>query len=118
MRVAIVGSWRSPLKDDWELRDESGFSAACKMLGGAIVNQGHTLLVASDSEQTADFHAVEGALEALNDRTLSAPPIVVYGERRSFAPWLNRYPHWSCMNMLLIPVRILKNSCRSRRSTA
>jgi hypothetical protein len=67
MRVAIVGSWRSQDKDDWKLRDESGFSAACKKLGALIVNQGHTLLVASDSEHTADFHAVEGALEALND---------------------------------------------------
>src|SRR5260370_36829683 len=92
MRVAIVGSWRRVDSEAWELKDESGFSAACNRLGALIVALGHTLLVASDKEHTADFHAVEGALEALKKQTVSDPAVVVYGERSSFGAWVQKYP--------------------------
>jgi predicted nucleotide-binding protein len=92
LRVAIVGSWRGVDSEAWGLKDESGFSAACNRLGALIVAQGHTLLVASDEKHTADFHAVVGALEALKKQTVSAPAVVVYGERSKFAAWLQEYP--------------------------
>jgi hypothetical protein len=91
MRVAIVGSWQDVDSKTWELNDESGFSAACNKLGALIVAQGHTLVVASDREHTADFHAVAGALEFLKNQTVRVPAIVMYGERSSFARWLNTY---------------------------
>ncbi len=73
--IAVFGSWRSATMQN-EIRaargvkqptsnrnNESLFQLACAQLGADIAEQGHTLLVASDSPRTVDYHVVKGILE-------------------------------------------------------
>lgn len=73
--IAVFGSWRSAALQD-EIRaargieqptsnrnDESSFQLACAQLGADISEQGHTLLIASDSPRTVDYHVVDGILK-------------------------------------------------------
>lgn len=64
MRVAVLGSWH----DDpaWPLIDaREAFEAACHSVGRELAERGHSLIVGSDEEHTADRHAALGALDFL-----------------------------------------------------
>lgn len=75
MRVAILGSW--PRKPRWRLRgSQEEFSSACRRIGRELVQRGHSLIVGSDGEHTADRHAVLGALEESPETSTEAPPRV------------------------------------------
>jgi hypothetical protein len=66
MRVAVLGSWRQADKKSWRLLETpEAFRAACRQVGSQLIEQGHSLVVGSDSEHTADGNAVRGAIEAL-----------------------------------------------------
>ena len=65
MQIAVLGSWSSSDVGEWGLVDHSGFITAARAIGAVIVGNGHSLIVGGDSQNTADFHAVNGALAAL-----------------------------------------------------
>ena len=65
MRVAVLGSWREEDKAEWKLRGSSEeFRKACQRVGAELIQRGHSLIVGTESEHTADGNAVIGALEA------------------------------------------------------
>ena len=65
MRVAVLGSWREKDAAEWELRGTLGaFQQACRKIGFELIKQGHSLILGSKSEHTADGNALEGAYEA------------------------------------------------------
>ena len=67
MRVAVLGSWRQEDKKSWRLLDTSeAFRKACRQVGAELIRRGHSLIVGTDSEHTADGNAALGAIEALN----------------------------------------------------
>lgn len=67
MRVAVLGSWRQQDKKSWRLLDTSeAFRKACRQVGAELIRRGHSLIVGTDSEHTADGNAALGAIEALN----------------------------------------------------
>ena len=63
MRVAVLGSWRYEDKGLSETPD--AFRTACRRVGSELIKRGHSLIVGSDSEHTADSNAALGAIEAL-----------------------------------------------------
>jgi hypothetical protein len=66
MRVAVLGSWRQEDKKDWKLRETpEAFRAACGQVGAELIRRGHSLIVGSDADHTADANAALGAVEAL-----------------------------------------------------
>lgn len=65
MRVAVLGSWRQEDRKSWMLRETpEAFRAACQRVGRELIELGHSLIVGSDSDHTADGNAVRGAIEA------------------------------------------------------
>ena len=68
MRIGITGSWRDKDRETWTLRsDLESFKFACYQLGAAIAERGATLTDGSDSDSTADKHAVEDYLSNYTD---------------------------------------------------
>ncbi len=66
MRVAVLGSWRQEDKKTWRLLDTSeAFRTACRQVGAELIRQGHSLIVGTDSNHTADGNAALGAIDAL-----------------------------------------------------
>lgn len=65
MKVAVFGSWSDQKSDkEWgfsESRDV--FNTACKDIGRALADKGHTLIVESENQTVADPHVVEGYFE-------------------------------------------------------
>ena len=60
------------------LKDQDLFATACRQIGNAIVRLGHTLVVVgSNSADTADFYAVDGAVQAAGGLTPDRPRIVI-----------------------------------------
>jgi hypothetical protein len=76
MRVAVTGSWRDEDATEWKLRDKDGFFTAVASLGAEIAKLGHRLVVATDSRQTADRAAVDGAERASGQGDLLYEPVV------------------------------------------
>jgi len=78
MKVAVLGSWREKEASEWGLKDSKLFATACQQIGNAILRLGHTLVVVgSNSPDTADFHAVEGAVQASGGSTPDRPRIII-----------------------------------------
>lgn len=79
MRVAVLGSWRQEDKKRWGLLETpEAFRAACRRVGSELMERGHSLIVGSDSEHTADGNAVRGAIEALRAaKTIVESPRIV-----------------------------------------
>jgi len=80
MRVAVLGSWRQEDKESWSLSETpEAFRAACRQVGLELINRGHSLIVGSDSDHTADGNAVQGAIEALRmaKTTVESPRIML-----------------------------------------
>ena len=85
MRIAVFGSWRRagedperPLKGTRE-----AFEAACQEIGREIAQRGHSVLVYSDEQATADYHVVQGILNAADSITIDHPLIQVMGQDSS-----------------------------------
>ena len=82
--IAVFGSWRSAAQQEKiraargieqpssNNKDEDLFRLACAQLGADIAEQGHKLLIASDSPRTVDYHVVKGILKLEPQPT---PPI-------------------------------------------
>jgi predicted nucleotide-binding protein len=70
MRVAVLGSF-SPQKNRRQkygtplVGDAVSFQAACRDIGAALVERGHSLIVGSEGDDTADRHAALGGLDAV-----------------------------------------------------
>lgn len=76
MRVAVLGSW--PARPRWPMRGhQDEFADACRRIGRELVQRGHSLIVGSDGEHTADRHAVLGALDALAETPGGGRPRVL-----------------------------------------
>lgn len=93
MRVAVLGSWTQEDREAWKLRETpAAFRAACRQVGAELIRRGHSLIVGSDAEHTADANAVLGAVDALADARaeIDAPRIMLVrpassDDGRSFA---------------------------------
>src|SRR5688572_32923903 len=82
MRVAVLGSWRQQDKEPWRLLESSqAFRSACRQVGAELIRRGHSLIVGTDSNHTADGNAALGALDALNaaKTAVESPRIMVIG---------------------------------------
>jgi hypothetical protein len=67
MKIAAFGSWITTGKPEWISRGERmQFEAACRDVGKALAELGHTIIVGSSRSHTADKHVVDGFLSALN----------------------------------------------------
>ena len=67
MRIVIFGSWKLEQKDNWRLfGKEVQFHKACQELGEKLVQEGHTIIAGSTCERTADYHFIQGALNAFS----------------------------------------------------
>jgi predicted nucleotide-binding protein len=77
MRVAVLGSWRTKEAAQWGLKNPDLFASACQQIGKVIIRLGHTLVVASDQEGTADLHVVEGAVQAAGGISPERPRIII-----------------------------------------
>lgn len=63
MRIAILGSSRSSDTVGRPVADPGGLEKFCRDLGRSLATRGHSLLVESDRERTADRCVVDGVLE-------------------------------------------------------
>ena len=95
MKIAVVGSWKPAEASEWKLTNADEFPKACRAIGNAVVRLGHTLVVGSESTQTADYHAVEGAVQAWGGQPSPRPRIVLVrpGDQRvPFEKWKAENP--------------------------
>ena len=82
MRVAVLGSWRQEDRKAWRLLEtQEAFQNACRQVGAELIRRGHSLIVGTDQDHTADAHAALGALEALDTARIQteSPRIMVIG---------------------------------------
>lgn len=80
MRVAVLGSWRQKDQTRWHLSGHpEAFRTACRQVGSELIKRGHSLILGSDSERTADGNAGRGAFEALKiaEPTVRSPRIML-----------------------------------------
>jgi Predicted nucleotide-binding protein containing TIR-like domain len=95
MKVAVAGSWKAKEASEWGLKSQDLFPKACQQIGNAIMRLGHTLVIGSESEGTADRYAVEGAIQAIGGSTPDRPRIVILrpnDQRVSFEQLRNENP--------------------------
>jgi hypothetical protein len=68
MKVTIVGGWSESPEDnkDWQVdvADPATFIAACESIGERLAEKGHTIVVGSEKENSADPHVVRGYLKS------------------------------------------------------
>src|SRR3954464_1920473 len=66
MKVCIVGSWQArnyASSTKWKMQGSfQSFARACEQLGKMIALSGHSLIVASEDVETADWNTVKGFL--------------------------------------------------------
>jgi Predicted nucleotide-binding protein containing TIR-like domain len=77
MKIAVIGSWKPEDASKWKLTNEGLFAKACREIGNAVIRLGHTLVAGSESTRTADYHAVEGAVQAWGGQPSPRPRIVM-----------------------------------------
>jgi predicted nucleotide-binding protein len=84
MKVTIVGGWSvdSDKQEAWHLRVSDQrtrdiFIGACKLIGKALAAKGHTLVVGSAMDNSADRHVVDGFLSEYDNREVTDPLIHV-----------------------------------------
>src|SRR5271170_1981839 len=77
MKVAVIGSWKVKEAAKWGLKNQELFAKACQDIGNAIVRLGHTLVIGSESEGTADLHAVKGAIQAMGSSIPDRPRVII-----------------------------------------
>ena len=78
MRAAVLGSWRHEDQKQWKLRETpEEFRKACRQVGAELIERGHSLIVGTDSEHTADANAVSGAIRALRGAKVKWPRVMV-----------------------------------------
>jgi len=87
MKVAVVGSWRAQDASEWGLKSQDMFPEACRQIGNAIMRLGHTLVIGSESEHTADRYAVEGAIQAIGGSSPDRPRIIVLRPNDQHVPF-------------------------------
>lgn len=100
MRIAVLGSW--PDRPAWPMReDHAAFSAACRRIGRDLAARGHSLIVGSDGEHTADLHAALGALEVYGSEPAAGPARILVvratdsiekTNRPAFDTWRRKHP--------------------------
>lgn len=77
MRIGIVGSWRSD-SGEWKRKGAfEEFQTACRTLGRKLAASGTKIIVGGQSESTADFHVVDGVLNALDGHLPDSPLIEI-----------------------------------------
>ena len=81
MKVTIVGGWSNNFEghEAWNLKITqstlSRFTEACRLIGKGLAQRRHTIVVGSDSHNSADYHVVQGFLSQYTDREASGPLI-------------------------------------------
>lgn len=72
MKIAFFGSYREKnisLKAETSLRKD--FEEACFEIGYRMVQDGHQIIIGSDSKNTADYHVFRGAFEFLKNNRIN-----------------------------------------------
>lgn len=97
MNIAIFGSWKESKRADWELRDsKDSFENVCFNLGIQIAQSKHSIIVGSQSNNTADFHVVKGIVEECGNKSLDYPLVKVLISKNKYFPfqnYANDFPH-------------------------
>jgi hypothetical protein len=88
MRIAVIGSWRDSDRKEWGLKDREGFRAAAAALGRKVIELGHSLIVGSDNQITADFHAAQAAAVAVG-KDPPEPRIHIMAPKGHRAPFVD-----------------------------
>jgi len=88
MRIAVIGSWRDSDRKVWGLKDREGFRAAAAALGRKVIEFGHSLIVGSDNQITADFHAAQAAAVAVG-KDPPEPRIHIMAPKGHRAPFVD-----------------------------
>jgi len=64
MRIGISGSWKEYKREDWKLKQtKEDFARACFDIGFKLAAHGHSVIVGSQSPNTADLYIVEGIVK-------------------------------------------------------
>src|SRR5262245_31870223 len=94
MRIAVFASWRPGDQKDWRLQDSGGFPQAAEALGRRIVERGHSLVVGTDGEDTADYLAARGAAAALGQQALRRVHILAPHGKGAFTRLRTDHPRF------------------------
>lgn len=91
MKVAVFGSWSDPkTHQDWNfVGSRDVFNSACKDIGRALVDKGHTLIVESENQTVADPYVVGGYVERAVPGTSSKLKIELAWPRGHQRPFEN-----------------------------
>lgn len=69
MRVAVFGSWELHNGFDYPLKGDRGaFESACRQIGFQIALHGHRVLASSYEPTSAEYQAIQGALDAVKQK--------------------------------------------------
>jgi hypothetical protein len=91
LKIAIFGAWRTYA--DYELHGNiDQFAQVCYKIGAAIAKHGHSLIVAGDGKETADYHVVLGFLSVAKDLSIERPMVDIVSENIFYEEYRN-YPH-------------------------
>jgi len=97
MKIAIFGSWKESKIKNWNLRgSKEEFENACIKLGMKIAQYRHSIVVGSQSPNTADLHVVKGVIEEVKDKSLNNPLIIVLSPKYEPSPFedlARKFPH-------------------------
>ena len=98
MQIATFGSWIGDRPDTpWACRGEQRqFEDACRAIGKAIAELGHTVVVGSSNPRTADRQIVDGVLASVRPTEHRVPNIRVirpYDEVVDYAKLSDDHPH-------------------------
>jgi predicted nucleotide-binding protein len=94
MRISVVGSWQEN-DTGWKLVGGDKFDEACASLGREIARRGHTLVIGTDEQHTADYKTCAGIVQAQSDMRVKHPPIMVMrsnDEQFMYQEWRTLFP--------------------------
>lgn len=97
MKIAVFGSWRKSDIEYWNLRySKDLFEKACYDLGVSIAQNGHSVIVGSQSSNTADLHIVKGIIEGTKNKILSRPLVEIFrpkDKHLNYEELTKKFPH-------------------------
>ncbi len=79
MKIAVLGDWRQRNIHSWGMRKtKNEFQEACYSLGARISEMGYSVIVASESPDTADPYIVKGIVENVKNVNHQNPIIRIH----------------------------------------
>ncbi len=88
MKIAIFGSWKKSKIKNWNLKSsKEEFEKVCINLGIKIAQYRHSVIVGSQSPNTADLYVVKGIIEEVKNESLNYPLVEVLRPKDEFFPF-------------------------------